>query len=391
MATKRRNGEGMIRQRKDGLWEARITLPDGKKKSHYGSTYAAVRKWLTEAVRNRDQGLSVVLDERQTLAQYLADWLKTMRTRLRPRSYTRYEEAVRLHVLPMLGRVPLARLQPQQVQALYRDKLAEGQSAGSVARLHAVLHKALADALRLGLVARNVASLVQAPSARASAAQQKSTSLTPEQASQLLAAIAKHPLEAFFTLALTTGMRRGELLGLRWVDIDLEKGRADVHQTVEHMRGGEYVFAAPKTQRSRRNAALGSFGVAALRRHRARQNEQRLAVGAAWVDEDLIFTDAIGRPLRGNHILQRQFHPLLRAAGLPMIRLHDLRHTTATLAAEEGAPVGNVSDLLGHSSAAMTLDMYRHKFDTSADIAVAAVERAILRTRGTTERDTQAE
>ncbi len=376
---KRGNGEGLIRERPGGLWEARITLADGKKKSHYGKTYAEVRKWLTEAVRNRDLGLSVVLDERQTLAHFLADWLKTMHTRLRPRSYIRYEEAVRLHLLPALGKTPLARLQPQQLQVLYRDKLAEGQAPASVARLHAVLHKALADALRLGLVARNVGSLVQAPSARSTGGRhRRSQSLTPEQARALLAATPDHPLEAFFVLALTTGMRRGEVLGLRWSDVDLEKGWAEVRQTVEHLGGGAYTFTAPKTERSRRKVPLGALAVAALRRQRVRQNAQRLAVGAVWVDEGLIFTDAIGRPLRGNHILQRQFQPLLQRAGLPAIRLHDLRHTAATLAAHEGAPVRVVSELLGHSSAAMTLDMYQHAFDTSAGAAVAAVERTLL-------------
>jgi integrase len=363
------------------MWEARISLPDGKRKSHYAKTRKEADDWLTEAKQHRNKGLPIVLDERTPLADYLCDWLQTMQTQLRPRTYTRYEETVRLHLLPTLGKTPLARLQPAQVQALYREKLAAGQSAGSVARLHAVLHKALADALRLGLVQRNVASLAQAPSARRGGSK-RAQALTPEQARTFVEAVAGHPLEAFFLLGLTTGMRRGEMLGLRWRDVDLDQGWAEVRQTVQHVNGGGYVFQAPKTERSRRKVPLGALVAAALHHHRVRQNEERLAVGRAWVDEDLIFTDAIGCPLNGNSILRRQFQPLLKAAGLPAIRLHDLRHTAATLAAEAGAPIGNVSDMLGHSSAAMTLDTYRHAFESSAGVAVAAIESTLLGTAG---------
>jgi integrase len=296
-----------------------------------------------------------------------------MNTTLRPRSYVRYEEAVRLHVLPTLARVALAKLTPQQVQHLYTTKLHEGQAPSSVARLHAVLHKALADAERMGLVQRNVASLVNAPRP----GHKEQHALTPEQVRTLFAAAEGHPLEAFFVVAATAGLRRGELLALHWSDVDLEERMLHVRYTLEHTKGGKYIFAPPKTKRSERKVRLGELAVAALRRHRARQVEQHLAVGPAWDDHDLVFTDAVGQPLRGNHILQRQFTPLLNLAGLPSIRLHDLRHTAATLMGKQGIPVAAVSEMLGHSSTSMTLDIYSHAFPDMQREAASALDRLL--------------
>jgi len=191
------------------------------------------------------------------------------------------------------------------------------------------------------LIARNPASLVTAP--RQSRTEQHV--LTPEQVRLLLAALETHPFQAFFTLLLMTGMRRGEALALHWADVCLDDGHADVKYTLEHAKGGTYSFAPPKTVRSRRRVPLNALAVTALRRHHAQQLEQRLAAGAAWKDEDLVFTDATGHALRGNHILQRQFAPLLQRVGLPHIRLHDLRHTAASLLAQQGVHVTAVSRL----------------------------------------------
>jgi integrase len=367
---KRGNGEGSVTQLADGRWQARVTLASGQRKAYYGKTRAEAATKLHAALRDQDRGLPIV-GEKQTLQEYLTQWLEIAKQRLRPRSYIRYEEAIRLHIVPTLGRIPLARLSAQHLQRLYSAKLNEGQAPASVARLHAVIRRALNEAMRLDLIPRNPASLVTAP--RQPRTEQHA--LTPEQVRILLAAFEEHPLRAFVTLLIMTGARRGEALALHWVDIHLDEGYADVKYTLEHNKGGSYTFAPPKTERSRRRVPLNALAIAALRRHHARQLEQRLAIGAAWQDEDLLFTDATGHALRGNHILQRQFAPLLKQAGLPNIRLHDLRHTAASLLAQQGVHVTAVSRLLGHSSTSMTLDIYSHAFPDAEREATATLDR----------------
>jgi integrase len=303
-------------------------------------------------------------------------WLEIIKQRLRPRSYTRYEEAVRLHVLPTLGRVPLANLRAHHLQRLYAQKLAEGQAPASVARLHAVIHRALHEAMCLDLIPRNPASLVTSP--RQPRVEREP--LTPAQVRILFATINSHPLQAFFTLLTMTGMRRGEALALHWADVNLEEGYADVKYTLEFGTGGKYTFAPPKTERSRRCIPLNETAVAALRKHRSAQDQQRLAAGELWADEDLVFTSPTGRALRGNHILQRQFTPLLKQADLPAIRLHDLRHTTASLLARVGTPVTEVARLLGHSSTSTTLDIYTHAFPDAQRIVTSVLDQLVENT-----------
>ena len=374
---KRGNGEGSITLHAGGLWQARITLEGGRRKAYYGKTRQEAAAKLTAALRDHDRGLPIV-GEKQTLQQYLTHWLEVVRPRLRPRSFTRYEEVIRLHVIPMLGRTSLAKLSALQLQQLYSAKLAEGQAPASVARLHAVIRRALNEAMRLDLISRNPATLVTAPRAQRTEQQV----LTPEQVHVLLNAAEGHPLQAFFTLLLMTGMRRGEGLALHWADVHLDEGYADVKYTLEYSKGGTYTFAPPKTERSRRRVPLNATAISALRRHRAQQLQQRLAMGEAWCDEDLVFTNTIGRPLRGNHILQRQFAPLLKQAGLPAIRLHDLRHSTASLLAHQGVHVTTVSRLLGHSSTSMTLDIYSHVFPDAQRDATAALDRLVSAPEG---------
>jgi integrase len=366
---RRGNHEGSITQLADGRWQARVTLESGTRKAYYGKTRAEAATKLNAALRNQHRGLPIV-GEKQTLQEYLTHWLEIAKQHLRPRSYIRYEEAIRLHIIPTLGRVPLARLTAQHLQRLYSAKLAEGQAPASVARLHAVIRRALNEAMRLDLIPRNPATLVTAP--RQPRTEQQV--LTPEQVRVLLAAIEGHPLQAFFTLLAMTGMRRGEALALHWTDVHLDEGFADVKYTLEHTKGGGHTFAPPKTEHSRRRAPLNRTAVAALKQHRTKQLEQRLAAGDVWQDEDLVFTDVAGRALRGNHILQRQFAPLLKQAGLPAIRLHDLRHTAASLLAHQGVHVTAVSRLLGHSSTSMTLDIYSHVFPDAQRNATATLD-----------------
>jgi integrase len=325
---------------------------------------------LAAAMRDRDVGLPVV-GERQTVAHYLTQWLQDIQPTMRPRSWGRYEESVRLHILPTLGSTILARLSAQQLSSLYGAKLAHGLAPATVARLHAVVRRALGEATRLGLVQRNVATLVSAPRP----AHPEMQVLSAEQARTLLSAIAGDPLEALYVLAITTGMRRGELLALHWADVDVEAGSLQVRYTVQHVKGGAYTFSQPKTLRSRRKIALSQTAIEALRAHRERQQAEREALGPAWHDEDLVFTTPIGSAVRGNHLLQRHFAPLLCKAGLPAIRFHDLRHTAATLLLLQGVHPKVVSEMLGHSTVSMTLDTYSHVLPDMQRDATAAFDR----------------
>lgn len=385
---KRGNGDGSITQRPDGRWEARITLLSGKRHSHYEATYEQARKWLTAALRDRDQGLQLVSD-RQTVAAYLASWLVTIKHHVKPRTWLRYEGAIRLHVGPRLGRIALSRLTPQQLQALYDAKLEESLSHGTVQHLHAVMHHALKDAYRLGLVPRNVANLVTAPRAE----KHEMAVLAPDQVRTLLAAARGERLEALFVLAVTTGMRQGEMLGLHWRDVDLEAKTLHVRCTLHYIpRGnsqeqcecdaGRWRLDTPKSKRSDRHVALSDVVIEALRAHRARQLVERLAMGPTWHDHDFVFTRADGEPWRGQHVYQRQFLPLLTRAGLPAVRFHDLRHSAVTLALALGNPAHAVAEQVGHSDVSMTWNTYAHVLPGMRAEIAASMDRLLKAEQG---------
>lgn len=353
MTSRRANNEGSIYRRKDGRWVASVSVEGGRRKYLYGKTRHEVARKLTVALKARLDGLPIV-GERQTVEQFLDSWLESVRPSLRPRTWTRYEELLRLHAVPEIGHLPLARLTPQHVQRLYAGRLERGLSPTTVRHLHTTLHTALGQAAKWGVVARNVIGLVAPPRST----HREMSVLSPEQARALLAAASGDGLEALFVLALSNGMRQGELLGLRWKDVGLEMGRLQVTTSLQWTRDGP-LFGEPKTPRSRRQITLTQAAADALRRHRVEQAQERLRLDAAWEDNDLVFADEIGRPV-SPWILIRHFQALLAKADLPKIRFHDLRHTAATLLLGQGVHPKIVSEMLGHSNIGTTLDLYSH-------------------------------
>jgi integrase len=383
MATKRRgHGEGSIYKDTAGRWRAVLDLgwSGGKRQRKYFSAGSRrdVQHQLDQARRQHEQG-ALALGPQQTLRQFLDAWLEdTARHRLRPTTFARYRSLVRLHVIPSLGRLPLSKVTPQHLSNLYGEKLSAGLSPRSVQFMHAVLHCALRQAMLWGLIVRNPADAVKAPRPK----RHQIRALDHEQAQALLRAAGADPLEALYVLALMTGMRQGELLGLRWDDIDWEQGRAQVRHTLQWLAGASWSLDEPKTGHSRRSIRLPATATQTLKAHRRHQNEQRLAVGAAWDDHDLIFCNGLGRPLEKSNLWQRSFTPLLQRAGLwrpgePRIRFHDLRHTYATLALRDGVPVKVVSETLGHASITLTLDTYSHVLPDMQDDAAARMERLL--------------
>lgn len=366
---KRGNGEGTVRQRPDGLWEARITLPDGRRKSAYAKTRKEASAKLTATLRDLQRGVPV-LTTSPTLGRYLDTWLAGIQGSVKVRTHERYATLLRLHVRPTLGTLALPKLQPADLRTLYADKQASGLSAATVQRVHAVLHTALAQAERDGLIARNVASLVQAPRV----AQHTMHTLSPEQARALLSAAHGERLEALYVLALNTGMREGELLALTWADVDLEHARLQVRGSLQRSKAHGLAVETPKTTGSRRNITLSATAVAALRKHRAAQHEERLKLGSIWIDNNLVFTSEIGTFVHASNMLRRSFWPLLARADLPRIRFHDLRHTAATLLLGQGIHPKIVSEMLGHTKIGITLDLYSHVSPTMQSQATAALD-----------------
>lgn len=324
------------------------------------------------------------MDERQTMKQCLQSWLESMSGQVEPSSWRRYSDYVRVHLVPLLGKVPIAKLSAQQVQAFYGCKQHEGLSGTTVHSIHGMLHRALEDAVRLGLVQRNVTGLVRPP--RRST--QEIRPLTEEQAQRFLAAAAEaavagdrfHALYilALNILALTTGMREGELLALHWQDVDFQAGTVRVRLGLQEAKGpqGRYILSEPKTEYSKRTIGLPPTAIEALHAQRTRLVEERLRLGAAWdTSRELVFPNTIGGLMIPDNLTKRSFKPLLKRAGLPDIRFHDPRHTAATLPLARGVNVKLMSEMLGHADVTTTLRIYGHVLPHMHHAAVAVMQQ----------------
>lgn len=376
--TRRGHNEGSIFQRRDGLWAALLDLgySDGKRrrKALYGRTRGEVQGKLAAARRAVDDGLPLPT-ERQTLGRYLSRWLEDVaRPGLRPRTFIRYRELLAGHVIPALGHRQLARVTPQDLQEVYARKLEEGLAPRTVGHIHRALHRALVDAMRWGLVARNVCDSVKPPKVQAP----EMRALSPDEARQFLAAAVDDPLEALYVLAITAGLRQGEILGLKWQDVDLETAQLQVRRSIAWVTGRGSVEQEPKSARSRRNITLTPLAVEALRRHRQRQRERRLRA-LAWEDNELVFSNDVGRPIEATNLVRRSFYPLLERAEVPRVRFHDLRHTAATLLLTQGVHPKIVQEMLGHSQIAVTLDLYSHVTPTMQAEAAAKMQALLGR------------
>lgn len=338
-----------IYRRTDGRWVGEMTIEGRKRKFVYGKTRREVQEKLQTALQEKQQGIVLTGTARQTLEQFLADWLENSQ-----------KQIVRLHIAPVLGRHRLQKLSAQHVQAFYTKKLNEGISASTVEVFHNVLHKALDMAVRWGLIPRNVCNMVSPPHRE----QFEIKPLTIDQAHQLLAAARGHRLEALFALALSTGMRRGELIALKWQDINFSTGTLQVRRILTRipskMPGKGYMESEPKTQKSRRNVVIAPFALKSLKQHRIRQLEAKLKAGPAWQDHDYVFCTSVGTHLNPSKDVLDQLKVLLKKADLPNIRFHDLRHSAATLLLSEGVHPKVVLELLGHSNISMTMDVYSH-------------------------------
>jgi integrase len=316
--------------------------------------------YLTEQLSLLNRG-EYVEPTRETVGEFIEEWLPAIKSTVRLATWESYVLPLRVHVLPRLGRIQLRQLRPTHLNTLYNDLLERGRVDGegglaptTVGRIHAILHRAMGDAVRWGRLSRNVAELVDGPGRRSAEVK----TWESEDLRTFIEHVRDDRLQACFLLAATTGMRRGELLGLRWEDVDLTAGVATVRQTVVLIRG-RIAFSEPKTERSRRRIPLDSVTIRALKAHRSRQGEERLRWGTLWQDTGLVFTREDGSPIDPNW-LSRRFSRQVKSAGLPVIRFHALRHTWATLSLKAGVELWAVADLAGHSNVSVTDRFYRH-------------------------------
>jgi integrase len=369
----RANGDGDVfpRKNKSGKitsYRGAYVGPDGKRRYVSGRTKEEARRALREARANTDQGLLLDADNLK-VGEYLDRWLSdSVSDTVKATTFERYEQITRLHLKPALGRVKLKALTPAHVRGLYREKLEAGSSARTVRYIHTTLHKALKQAVMDGLIPRNATEAVKPPQPT----REEMHPLTPEQAKLLLqvAHESGDRLEALYVLAIHTGLRQGELLVLKWDDVDLDDGSLQVRRTLAITKNGS-VFTSPKTSGSRRSVKLTLRATEALRSHLERQ----LAEIIGWARFGA--RTASYSPLNRHNLNRRSFKPLLKRAGLPKVRFHDLRHTCATLLLTLNVNPKIVSEMLGHSSIAITLDTYSHVLPNMRDQAAAAMEEAL--------------
>jgi integrase len=375
--SRRGNGEGTITRRKDGRWEARytvVTAKGPKRKVLYGKTRADVSAKLTKAMADRDVGL--VFDAAgSTVGDYLDRWLSdAVKGTVRESTYSRDKYLVTNHIKPALGRLKLKHLNALHLQGLYRERLDSGLSGSTVQKIHHVLHKGLRQAVRWNLIPRNPADDVKAPTPTS----KEMHPLSAEEARRLLDAAQGDRFEALYVLAVHTGMRRGELLGLKWDDVDLENATVRVRRTLTRIDNGRRLaLGPPKNKKSRRTVRLTERAVEALRSHLERQLEEIEALGDLYKDQGLVFTTEAGTLINPSNLRQRSLASLLKRAGLPQITFHDLRHTCASLLFQKNVHPKLVQELLGHASVAITLDTYSHMLPGMGGEAADAMGEAL--------------
>ncbi len=307
-----------------------------------------------------------------TLRAFLIEWLESIKTSLRPKTWGQYGQVIRQHILPELGKTKLKDLRPDQIQSFYNRKLKAGTSPSTVRIIHAVLHKALGDALRWGLMSRNPVSVVLKPKV----SRREMQVLSADQVQQFLICTSGVRNEALYHLAISTGLRQGEILGLKWSDLDWEAASLQIQRQVQRAPGEGLKLVEPKSAAGRRLIVLGPSTLEKLLKHSKKQRSDRILVGEQWQENDLIFPSTVGTPMDQKR-LHTNFKKLLRKAELPEIRFHDLRHTAATLMLQQGIHPKVVQERLGHSQISVTLDTYSHVLPAMQKEAALKIDELI--------------
>lgn len=366
--------EGSVYQRSDGRWVGALDLGwvGGKRKrrSVYGHTQREVQVALADIRRKHNAGIAVDQDA-QTVEQFLVRWLTWKEAHVRPRTGYTYRTYMEGHVYQDLGAKRLTRLRVNDVQTML-DAKADTMTPRSIQALRDILRAALNDAIKWGELERNVAAHARPPAQ----ARKLVAALTIDQAKALIDVMDDGVYGCLFRLALSSGLRRSELCGLRWVDVDLDRGRLRVAQGLHRSPGKGLVVEEPKTEHSRREVALSQTGKEALRARKKGQAAEHLLAANLWTDTGYIFTDPWGRPVDPDRVTH-EFKTVAGAAGLPKMNLHQLRHGAATLMLTQGVPLKIVQETLGHSTLGITADIYSHVAPDVQRMAADAIDEAL--------------
>jgi integrase len=373
MSKKRGNGEGSIYRRKNGTWSAQVSL-QGCRQSRTFRTQHEALDWRRKILGQICDGMGYT-GSQLTISEYMEGWLINKKATRRYSTWLHYDWLVRRYISPTIGIMKLKDIRANHIQELINQLLMLGTGTYTVRKIHDVLKCALNQAVKQDVIMRNPASQVDPPPKP----HREMAILTESQVSQLLVAAKCHRLEALFHLSITTGLRESEVLGLKWSDLDWMRGALKVERQLERPRGEGVQFSAPKTAFGKRSIKLGSKTIAVLRKHSKRQQDERIAAGEAWKEYDLIFPTSVGTPIDQRSFL-RTFKLFLKHAGLPPIRFHDLRHTSASLMLNHDIPVIIVSRRLGHARASITSDVYGHLMPNMQDEAAEMIDELVTPT-----------
>lgn len=359
---RRSRGEGSLYYSESKkLWVSKITLPDGRRKVKYGKSQKEVREHHQTALNQLRQG--ILGDETITTADFINRYMESVgRHNLRPKTIESYTALIRLHIIPDIGKIKIAHLRPDHLQALYSQKLEKGLSKRTVQFIHSIIHKCLDQAMRWGIVPRNVADLVTAPTPQ----RRPPSIFDSRQVGVFLNAVKDHRFYLIYVIAIYCGLREGEVLGIHVEDVDLQKGVINVNHAVQSLAGKGLVVTEPKTDRSRRSISLSKTPLTLLAKHIEGLNR----------NQGLIFTTSTGHPYSPRNLV-RHFKSVLKETGLPNIRFHDLRHTSASLLLAAGVHPKVVQERLGHSTIVLTLDTYSHLIPGMQDRAAEKMEKIL--------------
>jgi integrase len=367
---------GTITKRARNSWQIKDDLPrdHGVRHQRYKTvrgSFKDAQRELTRLLNSVDGGTHVDYT-RMTVADYLCSWFDGAHAQS-PKTLERYAELNRSQITPHLGQIGLQKLHPEHLQRWHRELIKSGLASRTVTNAHKLLHRVLADAVKNGTLARNVAEVRRPPRIEAT----ETKILTPEQITDVLTKLEHHRLLPVVSLALATGMRRGELLGLQWGDVELDAGTLRVERSLEETKAG-LRFKSPKTRRGRRNISLPPDAVTMLRAYKVKQLELRLVLGLGKIEPStLVFSDVEGEPFKP-HTVSRAWQRVVVAKGLPRVSFHALRHTHASMLIRAGVDILTISRRLGHSAAAITLDVYGHLIE-GADAAAARALEGLLK------------
>ena len=362
----RANGEGTIYQRSDGKWCGQVTVGFNpktgkqKRKSFYGDTKKEVTRKMTEFKHKMNIG-EYIEPSNMKLSEWLERWLEGRKSTLAYNTFKSYKSKIKKHLNPVLGDISLKDLKARHIQEMLNHKLEHGKLNGkgglapvSVNLLYRILHAALEQAVKENLLPSNPCKAVETPKER----NREMETWNSQQVNKFLEAAEESKHHALFYIALNTGMRRGELIGLTWEDIDLDKQKIEVKRQMVRTDNG-LEFKEVKSEASKRTIPLTDNVVKFLKSHKIKQGEKKLSAGAAYNDRDLVFCNKAGHAIDSTN-LNREFKRVIERAKVPDIRFHDLRHTFATLFIENGGAIKTLQQILGHTSVTITMDTYSH-------------------------------